>query len=121
LAAAWNEILRTYRLDEAEAVAAARARLKLTDAQRRQIVDEARRLAAAVRTASAHSLRAEAFLQRYNLSTREGVVLMCLAEALLRIPDTETADALIRDKLAGGRWEARISAPGVAIESGGSA
>jgi RHH-type proline utilization regulon transcriptional repressor/proline dehydrogenase/delta 1-pyrroline-5-carboxylate dehydrogenase len=58
-----------------------------------------------VRAASAQSVRAEAFLQRYNLSTREGVVLMCLAEALLRIPDTETADALIRDKLAGGRWD----------------
>ena len=112
LAAAWNEILRTYRLDEASAVAAARARLTLTEAARRHIVDEARRLAQTVRAASAHSLRAEAFLQRYNLSTREGVVLMCLAEALLRIPDAETADALIRDKLAGGRWEARIPIPG---------
>src|SRR5688500_12424124 len=105
--AAWNEILRCYRLDEAQAVAAARARVTLTDAQRRRIVDEARRLAATVRAASVKSLRAEAFLQRYSLSTHEGVVLMCLAEALLRIPDSETADALIRDKLAGGQWEAK--------------
>src|SRR5262249_48633202 len=105
-AAAWNEILRSYRIDEASAVAAARIRLTLTDAQRRSIVEEAHKLAAAVRAASAQSVRAEAFLQRYNLSTREGIVLMCLAAALLRLPDTETADALIRDKLAGGRWEA---------------
>ena len=112
----WNEILRTYRLDEASAVAAARDRLRLTDAERRHIAAEARKLAAAVRAESAQSVRAEAFLQRYNLSTREGVVLMCLAEALLRIPDTETADALIRDKLAGGRWEVPSE-----VEGGGSA
>ena len=42
----------------------------------------------------------DAFLHEYELSSREGVVLMCLAEALLRIPDAETADQLIRDKLA---------------------
>ena len=46
----------------------------------------------------------DAFLQEYALSSREGVVLMCLAEALLRIPDAETADRLIRDKLAEADW-----------------
>jgi RHH-type proline utilization regulon transcriptional repressor/proline dehydrogenase/delta 1-pyrroline-5-carboxylate dehydrogenase len=105
-----GEILRSYRLEEAEAVAALRARLSLSEAQRRRIAGDARKLAAAVRAASAKSLRAEAFLQRYSLSTREGMVLMCLAEALLRIPDAETADALIRDKLAGGHWEAKSDA-----------
>ncbi|OGA28013.1 MAG: hypothetical protein A3I01_08285 [Betaproteobacteria bacterium RIFCSPLOWO2_02_FULL_65_24] len=104
-AAAWSEILRTWRIEEARAVAALRARVALSEAERRRIVEEARRLAANVRAESLKSFRAEAFLQRYSLSTREGVVLMCLAEALLRIPDTETADALIRDKLAGGHWE----------------
>ncbi|MGH8633368.1 MAG: bifunctional proline dehydrogenase/L-glutamate gamma-semialdehyde dehydrogenase PutA [Burkholderiales bacterium] len=108
-AAPWKEILRSYRLDEAHAVAAMRARLALTEEQRRHIVDDARRLAAAVRAASVKSLRAEVFLQHYNLSSREGMVLMCLGEALLRIRDTETADALIRDKLAVGQWEAKDS------------
>jgi RHH-type transcriptional regulator, proline utilization regulon repressor / proline dehydrogenase / delta 1-pyrroline-5-carboxylate dehydrogenase len=112
---AWKEIQRSYRPDEADAVVSLRARVALTDAQRKRIVGEAGRLAAAVRAASAKSLRAEAFLQRYSLSTREGVVLMCLAEALLRIPDTETADALIRDKLAGGDWSAKSE-----LESGGN-
>src|SRR5438067_11039694 len=96
LAAAWTAVLDGYRIDEAAAVADSRARLALSEEERRRIVEEARRLAAGVRAASAGSLSAEAFLQRYSLSTREGVVLMCLAEALLRIPDAGTADALIR-------------------------
>src|SRR5690554_633876 len=47
----------------------------------------------------------DAFLQQYSLDTQEGVVLMCLAEALLRIPDSATADALIRDRLGLGEWQ----------------
>lgn len=46
----------------------------------------------------------DAFLQTYGLATEEGVALMCLAEALLRVPDSATADALIRDKLGGVEW-----------------
>jgi len=46
----------------------------------------------------------ESFLQQYGLASQEGVVLMCLAEALLRIPDAETADRLIADKIAIGQW-----------------
>jgi RHH-type proline utilization regulon transcriptional repressor/proline dehydrogenase/delta 1-pyrroline-5-carboxylate dehydrogenase len=48
----------------------------------------------------------QALVQEYTLSSQEGVALMCLAEALLRIPDTATRDALIRDKLADGDWAA---------------
>ncbi|OYQ26005.1 trifunctional transcriptional regulator/proline dehydrogenase/L-glutamate gamma-semialdehyde dehydrogenase [Sandarakinorhabdus cyanobacteriorum] len=50
----------------------------------------------------------EVLVQEYALSSQEGVALMCLAEALLRIPDTETRDALIRDKIAGGNWQAHL-------------
>ncbi len=50
----------------------------------------------------------EAFLQEYGLDTREGVAIMCLAEALLRIPDAATADALIHDKLGGAQWERHL-------------
>ncbi len=46
----------------------------------------------------------DAFLHEFSLSTQEGVVLMCLAEALLRIPDSETADALIKDKVGAADW-----------------
>ncbi|TRD11104.1 bifunctional proline dehydrogenase/L-glutamate gamma-semialdehyde dehydrogenase PutA [Erythrobacter insulae] len=46
----------------------------------------------------------DAFLQQYGLDTEEGIALMCLAEALLRVPDEETADALIRDKIGDIEW-----------------
>lgn len=49
-----------------------------------------------------------ALVQEYALSSKEGVALMCLAEALLRIPDNATRDALIRDKVAGGDWKAHL-------------
>ncbi|TVP15557.1 bifunctional proline dehydrogenase/L-glutamate gamma-semialdehyde dehydrogenase PutA [Shewanella sp. KCT] len=51
----------------------------------------------------------DAFLQQYSLETQEGIILMCLAEALLRIPDAATADALIDDKLSGAKWDEHLS------------
>src|SRR5690349_5833495 len=50
----------------------------------------------------------QGLLQEYALSSQEGVALMCLAEALLRIPDRETRDALIRDKISRGQWHAHL-------------
>src|SRR5690606_22211417 len=47
-------------------------------------------------------------LQQYSLDTREGVLLMCLAEALLRVPDSRTAEALIRDKLSVADWKSHL-------------
>jgi RHH-type proline utilization regulon transcriptional repressor/proline dehydrogenase/delta 1-pyrroline-5-carboxylate dehydrogenase len=61
------------------------------------------------RLRSAHRPGAvQALVHEYALSTPEGVALMCLAEALLRIPDTATRDALIRDKIAGGDWRGHL-------------
>ena len=57
-----------------------------------------------VRGSSQNRSGIDAFMQQFSLSSEEGVVLMCLAEALLRIPDAETADRLIADKLAGRDW-----------------
>lgn len=56
-----------------------------------------------IRTQSSPGLM-EVFLAEYGLSTREGIALMCLAEALLRVPDPETIDALIEDKIAPSGW-----------------
>ena len=50
----------------------------------------------------------DAFLQQYDLSSEEGVLLMCVAEALLRIPDADTADRLIADKITSARWKDHI-------------
>jgi RHH-type proline utilization regulon transcriptional repressor/proline dehydrogenase/delta 1-pyrroline-5-carboxylate dehydrogenase len=106
LAALWQAIGRAYRIAEYDAVAAALARIRLSAAQRDRIAERALGLARAIRERAREAAGAEAFLRRFGLSTREGIVLMCLAEALLRIPDADTADALIRDKLAGTRWDA---------------
>ncbi|MEO9102292.1 MAG: trifunctional transcriptional regulator/proline dehydrogenase/L-glutamate gamma-semialdehyde dehydrogenase [Burkholderiaceae bacterium] len=53
----------------------------------------------------------QGLLQEFSLSSHEGVALMCLAEALLRIPDRATRDALIRDKIGGGDWGAHVNGP----------
>ena len=50
----------------------------------------------------------EAFMRQYDLGSEEGVLLMCVAEALLRIPDQDTADKLIRDKLGDADWEKHL-------------
>ena len=47
-------------------------------------------------------------MREYGLSSEEGVILMCIAEALLRIPDSDTADDLIAEKIAGGHWERHL-------------
>ena len=58
--------------------------------------------------ASARPGLMEVFLSEYGLSTEEGIALMCLAEALLRVPDSETVDALIEDKIAPSDWSRHL-------------
>jgi RHH-type proline utilization regulon transcriptional repressor/proline dehydrogenase/delta 1-pyrroline-5-carboxylate dehydrogenase len=67
----------------------------------------ARRLVERMRSKS-HGGGVEGLIHEYSLASEEGVALMCLAEALLRIPDDETRDALIRDKIGGGDWQAHL-------------
>src|SRR5579862_7450656 len=64
----------------------------------------AKRLVEAIRAKAGGLGGVEEFLHAYSLSTKEGLALMVLAEALLRVPDAATADRLIEDKLAAGRW-----------------
>ncbi|MFC6490100.1 bifunctional proline dehydrogenase/L-glutamate gamma-semialdehyde dehydrogenase PutA, partial [Nitratireductor sp. GCM10026969] len=78
---------------------------RLSVARREAISAQAVELVRAVRARSDRHLM-EAFLSEYGLSTSEGVALMCLAEALLRVPDAETVDDLIRDKIAPHDWSA---------------
>lgn len=70
--------------------------------------DYARQLVVNIRKDQAGKGGVDALLNEFSLSTDEGVVLMCLAEALLRVPDESTASDLIRDKLANGDWSAHI-------------
>ena len=75
----------------------------LTAQDRSAICATAAGLVRDIRGASAPGMM-EVFLAEYGLSTDEGVALMCLAEALLRVPDAETMDALIEDKIAPSDW-----------------
>ncbi|MBW6416945.1 bifunctional proline dehydrogenase/L-glutamate gamma-semialdehyde dehydrogenase PutA [Celeribacter sp. PS-C1] len=75
----------------------------LPEAQRAQITARATELVRRIRKESSPTLM-EHFLAEYGLSTREGVALMCLAEAMLRVPDRETIDDLIEDKVAPSDW-----------------
>ena len=93
--------------DESGAVLACVDAAALTCADRASIFTRAIGLVRTTRARAGASIM-QGFLAEYGLSTREGVALMCLAEALLRVPDTETIDALIEDKIGASDWGAHL-------------
>ncbi len=95
-------------MDEHSCIQERLVQARLGSAQEQAIREQARDLIAAVRQTDERKPGLDAFLHEYDLSSQEGVLLMCLAEALLRIPDTGTADDLIRDRLARGQWDAHL-------------
>ncbi|TSE26982.1 bifunctional proline dehydrogenase/L-glutamate gamma-semialdehyde dehydrogenase PutA [Tepidimonas aquatica] len=100
-----------HRAPEPELLASLLPRARLDDTQRVRITALAQRLAAGLRERAPQAGRkglVQALLQEYALTSHEGVALMCLAEALLRIPDAATRDALIRDKIGRGDWRAHL-------------
>jgi RHH-type proline utilization regulon transcriptional repressor/proline dehydrogenase/delta 1-pyrroline-5-carboxylate dehydrogenase len=100
-------ITAATRRAESDCIAALIDQARLPAAERTAATELAARLVTALRAAP-QSGGVEQLVQEYALSTSEGVALMCLAEALLRIPDAATRDALIRDKIAGGDWWAHL-------------
>ncbi|SEB35168.1 L-proline dehydrogenase /delta-1-pyrroline-5-carboxylate dehydrogenase [Nitratireductor aquibiodomus] len=100
-----EDIRAHYLAVEAEALQRLIALADLSSEDRGRISANAADLVRAVRSSSDMHMM-EAFLSEYGLSTQEGVALMCLAEALLRVPDAETMDDLIRDKIAPHDWSA---------------
>jgi RHH-type proline utilization regulon transcriptional repressor/proline dehydrogenase/delta 1-pyrroline-5-carboxylate dehydrogenase len=109
-AAPRRRLRELWLADEGQCVEALLPLAALPEAARERVQARAEQLVNAVRTARSSARGVEAFLQRYDLSSQEGVVLMCLAEALLRIPDAGTADRLIEEKLGAGRWDAHLGA-----------
>ncbi|MEQ9640449.1 MAG: bifunctional proline dehydrogenase/L-glutamate gamma-semialdehyde dehydrogenase PutA [Alphaproteobacteria bacterium] len=105
-------IAGAYRQDETAAVSELLPLARLTPAEREAAEALARQLVEGVRADADSHGGLDAFLAEYGLETREGVVLMCLAEALLRIPDADTADRLIRDKLSDADWEDHLGHSG---------
>src|SRR5579864_4885108 len=101
-----------HRQGEEDAVRAILAAAALPADAHDRIAATARRLVVAVRRERLGKGGLDAFLQEYALSSPEGVALMCLAEALLRIPDRETVDRLIRDKIASADWQRHLGHSG---------
>ncbi len=97
-----------WLVDETTCVNALLQQIKFSEDAQQRIDALARRLVIAVREKSQAQGSIDAFMQEYDLSSQEGVVLMCLAEALLRIPDDETADRLIQDKLGSADWGSHL-------------
>jgi RHH-type transcriptional regulator, proline utilization regulon repressor / proline dehydrogenase / delta 1-pyrroline-5-carboxylate dehydrogenase len=85
---------------------------RLDDAAHHRVRERAEQLVRAVRAERVAAGGVDAFLREYDLSSNEGMVLMCLAEALLRIPDAATADKLIEDRLRQGDWEEHLGTSG---------
>ncbi|WP_200843780.1 trifunctional transcriptional regulator/proline dehydrogenase/L-glutamate gamma-semialdehyde dehydrogenase [Pantoea sp. 18069] len=103
-------IARAQALTEPQALAALLAQARVPPALEQAVQATATRLARGMRargTAFQTGL-VQGMLQQFSLSSEEGIALMCLAEALLRIPDADTRDALIREKIGGGHWQAHL-------------
>ncbi|MFS2217952.1 trifunctional transcriptional regulator/proline dehydrogenase/L-glutamate gamma-semialdehyde dehydrogenase [Telluria sp. Tellsp104] len=98
-------ITAAYRRDETTAVEWLLAQGACANADAYML---AHRLVSAVREKRTRSSGVDALMHEFSLSSEEGVALMCLAEALLRIPDTETADRLIADKISKGDWKKHL-------------
>ena len=97
-----------YHADEEALVLKLLKKARLDDQQADRVTQNATLLVSEVRERKADQGVMEAFMQEYDLSSEEGVVLMCLAEALLRIPDADTAEKLIADKLGDANWESHV-------------
>ena len=98
-----------YRRDEIEAVQDMLQRAQMSDEERKNADELARRLVTQVRTNRTKASGVDALMHEFSLSSEEGVALMCLAEALLRIPDAETRNKLIQDKLSEGNWRSHLN------------
>jgi RHH-type proline utilization regulon transcriptional repressor/proline dehydrogenase/delta 1-pyrroline-5-carboxylate dehydrogenase len=100
-------IRQNYLADEYDVIHRLIADARLSQEERAAISARAADLVRSVRN-SARPTIMEKFLSEYGLTTKEGVALMCLAEALLRVPDTLTIDDLIEDKITSGNWGAHV-------------
>ncbi len=105
-----DAIRSAYRAPEPVCVPPLIEEARLDSALSAKVESLAYGLVSKMRAERGHAFGVEALMKEFSLSTREGVALMCLAESLLRIPDAETRDALIRDKLSHGDWGAHVGA-----------
>lgn len=103
-----EEIDKHYRADETLCVQNILQQVQIPQPLLDSIQSKATSLVKKVRERRLSQSGLDAFMFQYDLSSDEGIALMCLAESLLRIPDKETIDKLIRDKLVGGDWSSHL-------------
>ena len=106
--AARARMTAAYCRDETESVNEMLSQATLPPAESDLVLARATELVARVRAKAHEQSAVESFMREYDLSSEEGVLLMCVAEALLRIPDKATADKLISDKLGEANWESHL-------------
>lgn len=97
-----------YRIDENTAIDHILPLAEVNVSARSRAWERARQMVLKIRQDQAGNGAIDALLNEYSLSSEEGVVLMCLAEALLRVPDKHTQDVLIRDKISQGQWSSHL-------------
>ena len=103
-----QRITAAYLRDEGEQLDELLPLARLPAAEQAAVQAMAVALVERTRVRAADPAMVEAFMREYDLSSEEGVLLMCVAEALLRIPDQDTANKLIRDKLGDADWDAHV-------------
>ena len=104
----WHAIDDAGRLPERTAVLARLAEVPFAETQQQEVLRAARELVAGCRHRADERSVLDLFLAEFGLSNEEGIALMCISEALLRIPDSETAEALIAEQLGSGDWAAHL-------------
>ena len=97
-----------YRIDEEQVIEHILPLAEVGVKARSRAWERARQMVLNIRQTEEGKGGVDALLNEYSLSSEEGVVLMCLAEALLRVPDSKTQDSLIRDKLSKGEWSQHL-------------
>ncbi|MEZ9128301.1 bifunctional proline dehydrogenase/L-glutamate gamma-semialdehyde dehydrogenase [Vibrio splendidus] len=108
LADLWTLISPLYMVDETQWLEQLLPLATPSESEKQQIADKTTSLIEAIRADKTSIQMIDALLLEYSLDTQEGILLMCLAEALMRIPDSATADALIRDKLSVADWKSHL-------------
>ena len=108
----WDAIDAHKYRNEGEAVSALLAACPLDDTARALVHAEAETLVRAARRSVKRQGVVESFLQEFSLGTKEGLALMCLAEALLRTPDQDTRDKLIAEKIGSADWASHLGQSG---------
>jgi RHH-type proline utilization regulon transcriptional repressor/proline dehydrogenase/delta 1-pyrroline-5-carboxylate dehydrogenase len=104
----WDTLDQGKFADEPQAIRANLARIPFDAPARQAVVDEAVALVEHARRSQKKQGVVESFLQEFSLGTREGLALMCLAEALLRTPDEDTRDRLIAEKIGSADWSSHL-------------